>query len=845
MISCSAEFKALWHKKQGKPDHQRIGYKRRFKAAGVYQNETEFTYLYRPDFISLGDMPQQIDAQFQNVVTISVITLTFPNLYNEWIETALPPSFFAADATHEDGFKSFKTIWQVQEGMELSDGTIEWITVFTGLGMRPRITGGGAEAQVDVSSYAMLLEMADAEAVSEEPAIENCIPAVGDDSRVEFESTSTGVDHDKGFLVDDAGQNRGLGYRVSNANEVASAGNTGRLLFTAGEAPATGISVKCQVFRWLLNKSVDYLLGALATVAGITSGMRTIIPIIFPGGLAGSQTVNTQAEWEAATTAVNVATEVYPGSVQRKWFKIDDFSDNNFSADPVWTVHEQHSSFPVSAAAGALSLPATGTSPTDSAKVSTPFEKTVGTWVWNWNFSFFQPSPPPGASSNGDFRFYLIADAGASPTYGYFLSVRSDGTVTLNKLAAGVVTVLMSTSIAAVVSSEWRVTRTPAGEFEIFNGAVSLGGATDATINSSSVIRFTSDNINSTVDAIYWSEEVDGSGVPTNADCEMTFIFDLLAAPTAMGILALLETLNGGSLLIKTAGADDLGGSPRAPDTFDTLVERDASDVMQHATKAWLKIYVKIIPSGFDSPQIHRMVANFSTTDVFVSLANHRGRTVLQQMEKYVALADYEMRFRGDGTLYIGPKDVSGEPALELDQENGIIDITMLDTGIPDRVVRGGRVRYQGFVSKYDDVDAGIVDAEVLADGAELGDSYKDENLDGVILANDLNIGDSRARLRYERGRRAADDPRPPLRLHMEIWDAPWLEVSDIIRASYYDHPIMKQLVAYDELQAIGPYANFGDPANIITSAKDWKLIYYNPNKDTSRAKILLEEIPE
>lgn len=843
MITCSAEFKALWHKKVGKADYQRVGYKRRYKAAGVYQNEAAFTYLERPDFISLGDMPQQIDAQFQNIVRISVITITFPNLHNEWIETTVTPSFFAADEVATAGYKAYKTIWIVQEGVKLSDGTIEWITVFTGLGMSPRITGGGAEAQVDVSSYALLLETADAEAVSEEPAIEDCIPAVGDASRLTFESTSTGVDHDKGFFVDDAGQNRGLGYRVSNANEVASAGNTGRLLFTAGEAPGNLISVKCQVFRWLLNKSVDYLLGALATAAGITSGMRTIVPIIFPGGLSGSKTVNTQDEWEAAATSVNAATAVYPGSVQRKWFLIDDFSDNNYSSNPVWTVHSEVPAFPVSAASGALSLPSDGSA---QAKASTPFSKTVGTWRWNWSLSFMQVSPPPGPSNDGDYRMYLIADAGGTPANGYYLAIRTDGSATLNKVLSGAVTVLASFTAFTTngsKSNEWRVTRSPAGDFEVFLDGVSVASGSDSAINLSAVIQFNSEKTNSSVDDIYWSEELDGTGVPTNADCELTFIFDLLSAPSAMGVLEVLKTLNGGSLLIKSAGANDLGGSPRAPGTFDALVERDASDVMQSATKEWLKLYVKIIPSGFDSPQVHRMVANFSTTDVFVSLANHRGRNVLQQMEQYVALADYELRFRANGNLYIGPKDVTGDPALTIDQENGFIDCK-LDTGIPDRVVRGARVRYQGFVSKYDDVEAGIVDAEVLADGVELGDKYIDQNLDGVVAANDLNIGDSRARLLWERGRRASDDPRPPLRLDAEIWDAPWLEVSDIIRASYYDHPIMRQLVAFDELFKVGPYANFGDPQNVITASKDWKLIYYNPNKDTGTAKVLLEEIP-
>lgn len=838
-IPCSAEFKALWHKKQGKPDYQRLAYKRRYKAAGVYQNEAAFKYLERGDFVSLGDMPQQIDAQFQNVVSISVITLKMDNTFNQWIETPAPPSFFAADDVAPDGYKSYKTIWQVQEGYKLSNGTIEWIAVFTGQGLRPKINGDGAEAQIDVSSNALLLETADAEAVSESPGLENCIPPTGNGVNTKFESTSTGVDHAKVFNVNDAGQNRGLGFRVSNENEVPSAGNTGRLLITTGEAPANGLTVKVSVQRWLLNKRVEELLGLLADKGGIPAANRTIVPVIFPGGLSALKRIDTQAEWEAAATAVNCATKVFPGSVQRKWFLIDDFSDNNFSTNPVWTVHSQDPSFPISAASGALSMPSSSGT---VARISTPFAKTLGNWRWNWSMSFMQVSPPNAA---GEYRFNLIANAGGTPTAGYYLSVRTDGSATLNKVSSGAVTVLASFTAFTtngVKSNEWRVTRSPSGDFEVFLDGVSLATGTDAAINLSSVIQYESHEYNSTVDNIYWSEELDPTGVVTNADSEQTFIFDLLSAPTAMGILEVLQTLNGGTVLIKTAGAVDLGTTPPSPGTFDPLVEPNAAGVMTHAPKRWLKIYVKITAALFNSPQVHRIIANFSTTDVFVSLANHRGRKVLPQMEIYTALADYEMRFRADGTLYIGPKSVSGAPVVELDQENGIIDVSDYDTGIPNRVVRAARVRYQGFVSAYSDIEAAVT-ADVLADGAELGSGVIDENLEGVILANDVNLGISRARLRYERGRRSATDPRPPIRLPMEIWDVPWLEVSDIVRVSYYDNPIMRQLQANDELMKVGPYFHWGDPANVISKSKDWKVIYYNPNKDTGKAKLLLEEL--
>lgn len=844
-ITCSAEFKALWLQKQGKADHQRLAYKRRFKKDGVWQNEAEWGYLERPDFVGIGEIPQQVDLDGQNIVKVTGVTLRMANVLNEWREALAGPSFWKATDAMPDGARAYKTIWAVQEGIRLnSTGEIEWITTFTGLGLRPRITGAGAEAQIEVRSYALLLEKADAEAVCEEPGIENCIPPTGDGSRTEFESTSTGVDHAKFLTVNDAAsppnavdQEQGSGYRVSNDNEVPSAGNTGRMLFTLASAPASGRAVKTSVVRWLQNKAIEYVLGLLADVGGILSDMRTIIPFSFPGGVSGSQTIDTQAEWLAFATAVNAALSAAPGSAQRKWFLIDDFADGNFTANPVWTAHRSESPFP-RVLSGVFQLGAI----TTGVRVSTPWTRATGML----SISLGQGKNSILAHTN---RWYFMADAGAAVTNGYFIEWGDDGSASIGKVLAGVESTLSTftawTGAVGGDTATWRVTRSDDGEINVYKDGALKASAFDEDITSSTVMVFDCQNRVGTtaLDDVYWSPELDGVGATSTADTELTFIFNLLSAPTANGILEVLEDLNGGTTLVKTAGADDAGTSPPSPGTFDPLVERDAGGVMQHTPKQWLKIYLKITPNGFDSPVVHRMIARFTTTDVFLSLANHRGKKCLQQMEDYVRLADYEMRFRADGTLYIGPKNQESAPVAELDQENGIVDIGDEDTGIPDRVVRAGRVRYQGFVSVYGDEEAGV-SASVQADGEELGSDAEDEDLGGTLVANDLEIGDARARLIWEHGRRAADDPRPPRRLPVDGWDIPWVEVSDRLRLTFTDHPRLLAFQANDELVRVDDYLHAGAPESVIANALDFKILYYNPNKDTGRARYLLEEIP-
>jgi len=78
----------------------------------------------------------------------------------------------------------------------------------------------------------------------------------------------------------------------------------------------------------------------------------------------------------------------------------------------------------------------------------------------------------------------------------------------------------------------------------------------------------------------------------------------------------------------------------------------------------------------------------------------------------------------------------------------------------------------------------------------------------------------------------------------MKIWDVPWLEVGDTVRVSFYDHPILGVFQANDELlRADSTYFHMGDPGNVISKAKDWRVLYYNPDKDSGQAEIMAEEV--
>jgi len=820
-LPVSAEFKEIWERKQGTIERQRLLYNRAYMNGSTLTYEfsetdsTNWHVLEEDDFVDFSEIPWELDTPNENVYRTPVVSIFLEDTQRQWKQSAASPSVWAADSTATDGYQLHRSLFRIQVGYELSDGTTEWLTIFTGMALKPRLRKGGVAEILLASKSAFRLERCEASRVSETSTLEDCIPPTGDGSNKDFESTSTGVDHLTDVQVGAASLAE-EDFSVDNLNEVAVPGNTGRAAITTDAAPGAGETVKCSLLRWYRNQLIAAVLALILAEAGVPEADREVDPVVIPGDTAGSKTIDSEAEWTAFATDVNGSHLATSGSLQRKWFLVDNFDDGNYDG---WTV----AGGSASVVSNRLRIIQGGAF--DEAIIGRPFSKAYGTWEFL------------GLKGTANLFFgFCLSNVAETPTSGYQLNIATGsapGTLQLLKYVGGASTLLAQVQTDTSGDRTWRITRTSDGDFEVYKDGALVLSASDNEVTTSTYIMFrgfTGGLGYDEVDDIYWSPEADSSGSVSNSTCVRTYTFDLLSAPSAMGTLDRTQDLNGGSVTYKTAGSDD-------DVTYDALVEISAGGGMLHTPKRYLKIEITITPNGFDSPVIHKLVANFSTSDVFLALAAHGGLTGASAFEMYAKLVDYETGDRTTGARFFRSKTATADPVVSLTQENGIIEVLDWDDGTDD-IVNVAAVRSGNKFAKYSCVDAGesaptSIDkyGRALPPGGELV-------LPRAYLANNLDIASGRARSLHDRRHLPKDKGR------LLIWAVPWLEIGDVVSITIFDDPRQEKTVANDPNQQAGEgMVAFGEAENVLARDKRYKVLQYKPAYRSGMAEIYVEAV--
>lgn len=817
-IAVSTAVLNTWKKKLGARHILRVRYKRIYydAAASPPAMAWESTWHTIPSdhIVSRGQIHNQLDIPHQNIFRIGELVIRVKNLNNEWIPNAYVPSIWASDESYD--YQAYLTKFFVEFRYVLPDESVEWIPRFTGVLVKtPRITGRGAEAELTLAGMMHLVEESDAEDVSETFTEEPTVPPTADGSNAVFATTSDGVDHVSLVEMTDPAESPEVFAEVTQGDwEIADVNELKPAEITMADVPAAGADIRASGVKWKKNLSIENLLELIFQNAGFVAGEYDIDPVIFPGGLSGRKTIDSQAEWQAGTLFTNVDAETTPGSIVWKWNVVDDFADSNFSSSPTWTPLNYGGS--IDATGGLLTLSNVSGDGAGYPLISLPYSRTTGAWKFNLIGNY------------GTLYFFMDSNAHymGNPSgngYGFWVTATA---ITLYRITGGTLAAaLISAGADFTQPREVIVSRDSSGNFELWIDGVSRGTATDNSYTTSSYIMVGHTGGTGTSISIYDIYDSE----PLSEAIYKSEIFDLLSTPTAFGKLLSTYELNGGAVTLETAAGASAG-------SLDAFVATAADGQIESTPGRFFQIQAKFTPADYvSSPEIKKLVANFTTSTVNVSLANHSGKKGLAAAERYVQIADYEIGGKADGTLFARSKAVSGAPAIELTQENGIVDVLEYDGG-EDRIKNVGRVRYNEYFSEYDGASAGEAEptSETRYRRRVLSEDYSD-----IMLANDVNLAASRARVIYE------NNYRPKRILKLKVWDIPWLELGDIARISYYDHPIMRQMIAGDPLNKWGSsFLSAGAAQNVIARDWDMKVIGWIPDLDDPGNCILtVEEI--
>lgn len=808
----SATFKAAWANKTSAEIRTRVLLKKRYFNGSAFVLEADWTIIEERvgksgGLIATGPLPHTLDSTDPNVFQITTVTLAFANERGQWIESQALPSLFAADAVSNIGYRLHKSLVQVQTGIRLPDGSIEWTERFTGYVSKARMTGRGAIAEVEVVNAANL-QSADASLDSITVTLEDCIPPVGDGTRVEFESTSTGVDRITDLQVTAGSLVQGSEWTVSNLNKVADAESNGRAKFKLAVAPAVGAPVKTSLVKWKQGETIEDLMDALCVLAGQTD--RQIDAVILPGNLSGSVIIDSEVEWASGTTLTGIDTSTFPGDIINARVLYDDFESGTFA---LWTTSGTMS---VDSKYG--SLRATNRNTSSGFTLSGYIEASQTYAYGTWEFTIAQ------RLNNVPLDYFevdFIRNASTRYTVGIFGGNMTSLAFVKNGTPLANVTLQGGRDTVRTI----RIERDTDGTFRFYEDDVLVLTRVDNDILTSTTFRAYIVGTNSALEGAAWLDNVK---LPVLGIYEKTF--DLLSAPIAWGKLlhvGVFETGGPGDVVYKTAGSTVGIAGPF--DAFSTIA---VDGTVQSALKRYLKLRVEIPPAA--NRRISRIDILFQTNQVRVALANYGGLSVYDALEGLVDLFDGEMIFNGAGGLIIRGRDNPVTPVINLTQENAIIDVLDYDTG-EGRVATVGRITYNGYTSEWDGADAGETPP---TSEQEFGRIIISKDLSRFLLANNVDIGLARARLAFERNYRRKR------RWRLRVWDVPWVEIADAVQFSYYDNPRQRQTIAGDPI-IIGDdgYMAAGEAQNVLARDVVGKLLEYKPDPGERTAEALVEEI--
>lgn len=832
MKTRTAAFDRAWADRRTRFALYRVELYRRYWNGAAFVREAT-PIIFRPKAIdTIGAITRRYDES-KSGIKFSNVTIGFNNKNWKFLPSNITTGYWRPDDTALLGYEPVDSEVRLYYGYKLHDDTIpvpstESLAMFTGLIEDDPVMDfkSGVASITIVGKAEAMLKGKTATAVCTTLTNHATTPAAGDGSNRSFSGglksvwemsniRSNAVVKDQGDAAD---------YQLSNLNDAEVAAS---IEFNSTFTPGNTHVILYDGKQWYRDKSPGTIVGLLCDAAGITAGNRVIEEPIFPD-VDQRFDIDTEAQWAAGSGTQFEATSL-SGTLRRRWFKIDDFTDNEYTTSPAWTIRSDTGET-VSAATGALVVTVADT-PSD-IHIDTPVDERYAYGSWEFTLRANGNNGVTGSEARVHFIQY---GAGASHT-GYFLSAsHASNRYVLKIRNGGTEGVLLDLGAIDSSTHTWRITRGLDGTFTVYMDGVLIGSVLDAshTLTNYFGLRATmstgGETLVATLDAIYWSNAVVDIAVPAS-DADMDFesdAIDLLSAPNSFLPLQIDEVLNGGSRTVKTKTCTTSGG------VYDAEVAVDATLTPQSVPKQFIKIVIEAarLAGAFSAPEFSRVRVNWRDEQLFIQSADFTGMDCLQAAQAIAERCGMEHGTEDDGSYFFRNRVVSGVADLVLTERNAVIDVSNYTTGKKEVkniiLVKYGKSGTDGYYSaQYGAAEAG----EASPTTAEaIGEKLLEINADRFLFSNNANVAAAIAQKFYE------ELYRPKRRFRARCRIIPQLEVSDKVMISANDSPLIANVIFGDPLQE----APSMGPAN--TLAKELLMKVVGKTDDIIKAETLLD----
>lgn len=784
MQTTSAEFTAIMKDAVGaKFSRRRIRYKRRYWNGSAFVYEAAFRELHEDDVVSVSPVSWRLDVRQQNKILASNVTLRLRNQDWRWLLENITVGEFRPDAVAAIGYDDFKMEVKLDYGYLLADGTVEYVTIFSGFATDFLFDSDALEAEIQVEGREHLLEHANAQEVHVSFANEPAVPATGNGTNARFK-TKLSVWEVSKVRVAGVDKVQGVDYKLENVNQGDA---EAEIVFETAAIPTAGQAVDWTGSQWKRNKKVSELVADLCDEAGIGAGERVIIEPTFPGATQFVE-YGSQAQWDAAAkTGTNSVFK--PGFLQLGK-NLDNAGFETGAFAPAW-----------------------GTSVTSggSADIIGPgsFEGTKharlgvgesGPATFSGKAAVMLTSSPTPPTSFPPFGaiFKELADA---TDWSEETIVHTGGTRYLHfavydNTDHGLRAVI--THQTALVAPQTITFRYKAeSPFTIFPSYV-----------------FLVDDVRARVIA--------ATGEAVTAE------IDLLVTPEAFLPLVHSTNLNGGTVAFETQTAAISGGP------YSAFVATDGALVPQSPVNRFIKVKVKYTDNGAltDGPDTDFLRVRFLSSNLLIGHADFKGKTVLAAIQRLAEIANAEFGFRGSGNFFFRPKAVSPVAALSLDQGNFISKVRSLRRGY-DFVQNLVTIAYGPY---YHEESVATQSPPLAEPNTEqrFGRVLLAKAVNDLLFANNADFAQAMARNYFN------DFSRPRRRWVVESRIIPPLELSDVLETAFYDSSLRKDSFFGDQQN---PNPAFGTDFRNLLRATLGKTLGISFNTDDGTCSIELQEV--